>query len=81
MTTYLLQVLTNRAPYYQFVAITAVTCLFYSLARLNFLGEKCSFKISDNPLIQCVESRSVTVKQLFDYLKTEEYRQLVDYWC
>lgn len=44
------------------------------LARLNFLGEKSCFKINDNPLMECLEKKSVTVKQLFDYLRTEEYR-------
>ena len=42
---------------------------------MNFLAEKSSFKISDNPLIQCLDARSVNVKQFFDYLKTEEYRR------
>ncbi|XP_011404741.1 PREDICTED: ras suppressor protein 1-like [Amphimedon queenslandica] len=44
------------------------------MARLNFLTEKSCFKIYDNPLIEELQSRSTTVKQLFDYVKTEEYR-------
>ena len=27
--------------------------------------------------MECLENKSVTVKQLFDYLRTEEYRMLV----
>lgn len=44
------------------------------LARLNFVTDKGCFKINDNPLIEELQSRSVAVKQLFDYLRTEEYR-------
>ena len=53
--------------------------LLFSLivGQMNFLGEKSSFKISDNPLIQCLDARSVNVKQFFDYLKTDEYRRYV----
>lgn len=32
------------------------------------------FKIGDNPLVEELQSRAVTVKQLFDFLRTEQYR-------
>lgn len=44
-------------------------------ARLNFHGEKSYFKISDNPLIECLDSRSANIKLMFDFMRTEEYRR------
>jgi Leucine-rich repeat (LRR) protein len=45
------------------------------LARLNFLTEKSSFKINDNPLEESLKSKAaVSVKQLFDFIRTEQYR-------
>ena len=46
-----------------------------ALARLSFQGEKCHFKITDNPLIECLDSRSANIKLMFDFMRTEEYRR------
>ncbi len=51
-----------------------------SPARLNFTGEGCSFYIQDNPLIHAVDeklqaAKTSSTKLLFDYLKTEEYKE------
>ena len=79
-----------NSPHYSYRAIKSTYCLlnlvifglFYlshslslSLARLNFLNEKCSFKITDNPLEDNIKSRAeASIKQLFDFLRTEQYR-------
>lgn len=52
-------------------------------ARLNFTGEGCSFYIQDNPLIHAIEdklqaAKTSSTKLLFDYLKTEEYKEWVN---
>ncbi len=52
-------------------------------ARLNFTGEGCSFYIQDNPLIHAVDeklqaAKTSSTKLLFDYLKTEEYKEWVN---
>ena len=49
-------------------------------ARLDFLGEKCTFYVHDNPLIHALDEKLQTaqtsiVKLLFDYMRTEEYRE------
>lgn len=48
------------------------------LTRLNLLGEKCSFKAQDNPLILTLDEKlqASNLKILFDYLRTEEYREI-----
>ena len=56
-------------------SVSHLLIIFLVVGQMNFLAEKSSFKISDNPLIQCLDARSVNVKQFFDYLKTEEYRR------
>ena len=40
------------------------------------LGDKCSFKVQDNPLIHTLDEKlqASTLKILWDYLRTEEYR-------
>jgi len=40
------------------------------------LGDKCSFKVQDNPLIHALDEKlqASTLKILWDYLRTEEYR-------
>ena len=52
----------------------------FKLARLDFLGEKCTFYVHDNPLINALDeklqsSQASIVKLLFDYIRTEEYRE------
>ncbi len=55
--------------------------LYYILsARLNFPAEKATFRIQDNPLIHALDEKLQTaqtssIKLLFDYLKSEEYRE------
>jgi len=49
-------------------------------ARLNFTAEGCSFVIGDNPLIHALDeklaaAKTSSTKLLFDYLKSEEYRE------
>ena len=57
------------------LSLTLSLSLSLSLARLNFLNEKCSFKITDNPLEDNIKSRAeASIKQLFDFLRTEQYR-------
>ena len=47
-------------------------------ARLNLVGEKFSFKVNDNPLIHGLDQKlEVGLKQLVDFLKTDEYRGYV----
>ena len=55
-------------------------------ARLDFTGDKCSFHIQGNPLIHALDeklqaSQASSVKLLFEYLKTEEYREYVVNMC
>lgn len=54
--------------------------LLQLIARLNFPAEKATFRIQDNPLIHALDDKlqtaqTSTVKLLFDYLKSEEYRE------
>jgi len=39
------------------------------------LGDKCSFKVQDNPLIHALDEKlqASTLKILWDYLRTEEF--------
>ena len=55
---------------------------FILSARLNFPAEKATFRIQDNPLIHALDEKLQTaqtssVKLLFEYLKSEEYREWV----
>ena len=56
------------------------TIFLVYVARLDFLGEKCTFYIHDNPLIHALDeklqtSQASVVKLLFEYMRTEEYRE------
>lgn len=53
------------------------------ITRLNFLGEKCSFRIGDNPLIHALDEKlqQSSIKPFFDYLKTDEYRTIYTRFC
>jgi len=49
-------------------------------ARLSFPAEKATFRIQDNPLIHALDEKLQTaqnssIKLLFEYLKSEEYRE------
>ena len=55
---------------------------FHNVARLNFPAEKATFRIQDNPLIHALDEKlqaaqTSSVKLLFDYLRSEEYREYV----
>ena len=51
-------------------------------ARLNFPAENATLRIQDNPLIHALDdklqaTKTSSVKLLFDYLRSEEYREYV----
>ncbi len=50
------------------------------IARLNFTGEGCTFYVHDNTFIHAIDeklqaAKTASTKLLFDYLKTEEYKE------
>lgn len=61
--------------------VNQINVLPPELTRLDFLGEKCTFYVYDNPLIHALDEKLQTaqtsiVKLLFEYMRTEEYREI-----
>ncbi len=60
-------------------------CYYPLAARLNFTGEGYTFYVHDNPFIHAIDeklqaAKTSSTKLLFDYLKTEEYKEWVHYY-
>lgn len=64
-----------------YLQVNQINILPPEITRLNFPAEKATFRIQDNPLIHAIDeklqtAKTSTVKLLFDYLKSEEYREI-----